>query len=68
MKAISVLLSLVLLMGCAQPAKDASAETEMPKAGGQSSVNDDVSQMAITVFNRGAFDDLLVFGVPYLVD
>ncbi|MFN9371899.1 MAG: hypothetical protein ACK6D3_08450 [Planctomycetaceae bacterium] len=30
--------------------------------------DDDVSQMAITVFNRGAFDDLLVFGVPYLVD
>ena len=30
--------------------------------------DDDVSQMAITVFNRGAFDDLLVFGVPYLLE
>ncbi|MFN5005124.1 MAG: fasciclin domain-containing protein [Bacteroidota bacterium] len=27
--------------------RDASAETEMPKAGGQSSVNDDVSQMDV---------------------
>ncbi len=30
--------------------------------------DDDASQMAITVFIRGAFDELLVSGVPYVVD
>ncbi len=30
--------------------------------------DDDASQMAITVVNRGAFDELLVSGVAYVVD